>query len=94
MLADYRSAPISEKLRATLGLLEKMTLAPDSLGAEDIRPVLALGVSKDALRDAFHVAYLFNIYDRLADTMGWHVPDEESGYYQVAAKRLLGHGYA
>ncbi|MCC7540907.1 MAG: hypothetical protein IT379_32110 [Deltaproteobacteria bacterium] len=94
MLADYRSAPISEKLRATLGLLEKMTLAPDSLGAEDIRPVLALGVSKDALRDAFHVAYLFNIYDRLADTMGWHVPDEDSGYYQVAAKRLLGHGYA
>ena len=94
MLADYRSAPISEKLRATLGLLEKMTLAPDSLGAEDIRPVLALGVSKDALHDAFHVAYLFNIYDRLADTMGWHVPDEDSGYYQVAAKRLLGHGYA
>ena len=93
VLADYKTAPIDDKLRATLALLEKMTLRPDELGPEDVRAVLALGVSKDAVRDALHVAYLFNIYDRLADTMGWHVPDEDSGYYQVAAKRLLEHGY-
>ena len=40
------------------------------------------------------VAFLFNIYDRLADTMGWHVPDKTSGYYNTAAKRLLKDGYA
>lgn len=51
------------------------------------------GVSKNAIRDALEVAYLFNIYDRLADTMGWDVPAVSSGYYQVAAKRLLKHGY-
>ena len=32
-------------------------------------------------------------YDRLADTMGWDVPSESGGYYQVAARRLLKHGY-
>ncbi len=58
-----------------------------------MRPVMQAGVSKNAIRDALEVAYLFNIYDRLADTMGWDVPAVSSGYYQVAAKRLLKHGY-
>jgi alkylhydroperoxidase family enzyme len=93
VIADVATAPISEKLRATLRLLEKMTLAPASLGADDVRAVLALGVSKAALADAMHVAYLFNIYDRLADAMGWHVPEEGSGSYASSARRLLSHGY-
>ena len=93
VLADYKTAPIDDKLRATLALLEKMTLRPDELGPEDVRAVLALGVSKDAVRDALHVAYLFNIYDRLADTLGWDVPSEESGAYRSSAKTLLGRGY-
>ena len=70
-----------------------MTLAPDALTADDARAVLAAGVDKAALTEAIHVAYLFNIYDRLADTMGWDVPDPANGYYQVAAARLLKHGY-
>ena len=94
VLEDYRTAPIDEKLRATLGLLEKMTLAPENLGPEDVRPVLALGVSREAVEDAMHVAYLFNIYDRMADSMGWHVPEKATGYYKSAAQMLLKRGYA
>ena len=77
-----------------LGLLEKMTLAHQSLGPNDVRAVLATGVSKAAIAEALEVAFLFNVYDRLADTMGWHVPDKNSGYYNTAAKRLLKDGYA
>ena len=94
MLDDYRTAPIDEKLRATLGLLEKMTRDHRSLGVEDVRAVMRAGVSKQAIQEAIEVAFLFNIYDRLADTMGWHVPDKTSGYYNTAAKRLLKDGYA
>jgi len=36
---------------------------------------------------------MFNIYDRLADAMGWAIPDVRSGAYQAAAKRLLTRGY-
>ena len=81
------------KVRAALGLLRKMTLDHDNLGPEDVREVLRAGVSKDAIRDALEVAFLFNIYDRLADSMGWDVPAIEGGYYKVVAKRLLGRGY-
>jgi hypothetical protein len=54
---------------------------------------MRLGVSKGAIRDALEVAFLFNIYDRLADSMGWDVPSRSSGFYQTGAKRLLGRGY-
>ncbi len=91
MLADYKTAPIDEKLRATLGLLEKLTLTPDALGADDVRPVLALGVSRNAVRDAMYVAFLFNTYDRLADTLGWELP--EARYYPKAGRFLLKQGY-
>jgi len=91
VLADYRTAPIGGALRATLGLLEKQTLAPDTLTPDDVRAVLALGVGRDAIRDAFYVSFLFNTYDRLADTLGWQLPDDR--YYPKAGRFLLRHGY-
>ena len=93
MLDDPATAPIDAKLRAMLGVLRKMTLEHESLTADDVRPVLALGVSREAVKEAMHVAFLFNIYDRLADTMGWHVPENGIGYYEAAARRLLAKGY-
>lgn len=88
-LDDPETAPIDEKVRATLRFLRKMTLEPQALGPDDARAVLATGVSKDALRDAIHVAFLFNVYDRLADSMGWHVPPEGDGSYRAGADNLL-----
>jgi alkylhydroperoxidase family enzyme len=70
-----------------------MTLDHGHLTSADVRAVLDAGVSKAAIQDALEVAFLFNIYDRLADAMGWDVPSRNSGYYGVAAKRLLKHGY-
>ena len=93
MLEDFESARIGERLRATLRFLRKMTLEPGALTPADARAVLATGVDKAALADAIHVAYLFNVYDRLADSMGWHVPDPAAGFYRSAAKRLLTQGY-
>ena len=72
-------------------MLEKLTLTPDAFSPADIRPVLALDVSPDAIRDAFYVAFLFNTYDRLADTLGWELPDER--YYPKAGRFLLKRGY-
>jgi hypothetical protein len=70
-----------------------MTLEHETLGAGDVRSVLRLGVSKRAVAEAMEVAFLFNVYDRMADAMGWHVPDVAAGYYQVGAKHLLKRGY-
>lgn len=74
-----------------LALLETFTLRPGELTPERVREAIAAGVSREAIRDAFYVAFLFNTYDRLADTLGWELPDER--YYPKAGQRLLKHGY-
>jgi alkylhydroperoxidase family enzyme len=93
VLDAWESAPLRPQLAATLRFLEKMTLQPDALTREDAAAVRQAGVDDGALREAIHVAYLFNIYDRLADGMGWHVPDPALGSYDAGAERLLHRGY-
>jgi alkylhydroperoxidase family enzyme len=93
VLEDFESAPIDARLMATLRFLRRMTLEPHALKPADARAVLDAGVDREALTQAIHVAYLFNVYDRLADSMGWHVPDKALGSYQVTAQRLLRRGY-
>ena len=91
VIDDYRTAPISAKLRAMLGLLETFTLRPDDMSPALVREVLDAGVSREAIRDAFYVAFLFNTYDRLADTLGWELPEQR--YYDKAGRFLLKKGY-
>lgn len=91
VLSDYRTAPITRELQAVLGLLERCTLHPDNVDGEDVRTVLATGVTRVAVREALYVAFLFNTYDRLADTFGWELPDER--YYPKAGRFLLKKGY-
>lgn len=91
MLADWRSASISPQLRATLGLLEQVTLDPDSVTPDDIRPVLATGVSKQALEDALRICACFNIISRIADALDVEIPSAE-GFTRTGVQ-LLAHGY-
>jgi alkylhydroperoxidase family enzyme len=75
-----------------LGFLEKLTLRPDELGPEDADRVREAGVSDDAMVDAVHVAALFSMIVRLADSLGWDVPTWESCLDRGEA--MLSRGYA
>ena len=83
---------MGQPLRATLGFLEKLTLQPDALSARDAETVLGAGVREDALIDAIHVAVLFNMIVRLADSLGWHVPPDRE--FAARAVVSLGSSYA
>jgi alkylhydroperoxidase family enzyme len=67
-------ALVDGELRAALALIEKFTLHPDRLGPDDIRAARGAGLTERAIEDAFYVATLFNVQDRLADAFGFHVP--------------------
>jgi alkylhydroperoxidase family enzyme len=88
---DWRSAPVELGLRATLGFLEKLTLSPAALTREDADAVLFTGVSEDALVDAIHVAALFSMIVRLADSFGWRLPTPEQ--HAARAQANLDSGY-
>ena len=91
VLDDWRTAPVDERLRAALGFLEKLTLAPDRVTAADVVPLRAAGLSDAAIEDAIHAFVLFNIYDRVADTLEFDVPGPES--FAHGAAMLLKRGY-
>jgi alkylhydroperoxidase family enzyme len=91
VLDDYKTAPISEKLRAMLGFLEKLTKTPDQVGPDDARPVLAAGVSDQAFTEALHVQAMFAFITRCADAFEFEIPPNEA--FAASARALLKYGY-
>ncbi len=57
-----------------LGFLEKLTLTPESVGADDVRVVRVAGVSDEDMRDAIYICMAFNLMNRVADALGFDVP--------------------
>jgi AhpD family alkylhydroperoxidase len=90
-LADFRTAPISAHLKATLAFIEIMTRRPMELTSENAKAVLRTGVSIEALMDAIAVGALFNIVTRYADALDFAIPTPEE--FDRAAKMLLKRGY-
>lgn len=91
-LRDYRGAPLSPELRATLGFLEKLTLEPEEVGEADVEEVVSAGVSPQALRDAIEVCAGFNVIDRIADTLDFAQQTPEG--LAAGVKQLTSRGYA
>jgi uncharacterized peroxidase-related enzyme len=87
VLADYRTAPIPEKLRAILGYLEKLTLRPAEVGPDDAVALQAAGLSGEEIESAVHVCALFNLINRVADSLGFETADLRS--YEKSGRRLL-----
>lgn len=91
VLADVESAPVEEPLRSTLRMLGKLT-REGTVGAEDMRDVLAAGASPRQIRDALAVCAAFNTTNRLADAFAFELLSPEG--YGAGAKYLLKRGYA
>jgi alkylhydroperoxidase family enzyme len=89
---DWRTAPVSPRIAATLGFIEKLTLRPEEVTRADTGAVRAAGVSEEALVDAIHVCALFSMIVRLADSLGWDVPPFESFFERADA--MLAGGYS
>jgi uncharacterized peroxidase-related enzyme len=90
VLTDLDSAPIEEPLRATLRMLGKLTTEA-AVSVQDMRDVLAAGVSRQQVEDALAVCAAFNTTARLADAFGFEVLSPEG--FEAGAKYLLKRGY-
>lgn len=67
ILVDWRTAPIDQKLRATLGFLQKLALCLAEVAAADVNRVRAAGVSDQAIEDPIYVCFIVSVLTRLAD---------------------------
>jgi uncharacterized peroxidase-related enzyme len=91
VLDDWRTAPVEPRLRAALAFVEKLTLEPEAVGPADVAPMRAAGITDAGIEDAIHSCVLFNIYDRLADSFEFDIPDAHG--FATSAKMLLKRGY-
>jgi uncharacterized peroxidase-related enzyme len=89
-LAELETAPIDEPLRATIRMLRKLT-REHSVNVDDMRALLAAGVSREQIEDALVVAFVFNTVDRLSRTFGWVVAGPRA--FAAGAKFLHARGY-
>ena len=90
-LADLASAPIDDKLRATLAFLRKVTREHDNVTPDDVRGLLAIGVTRQQVEDALNVCFAFNVITRLADTFQFEVGPQSA--FEAGASHLLKRGY-
>ncbi|MDB4959426.1 MAG: alkylhydroperoxidase AhpD family core protein [Myxococcales bacterium] len=91
VLADLETAPIAEPLRAMLRMLRGVTKDHAAVSAEDMKRVLAAGVTPAQIRDALAVGFAFNVITRLADTFAFEIPPAAG--FAASAKMLLSRGY-
>ena len=75
-LDNWRHAGFKPHIVSTLDLLEKMTLAPGTITSDDILNLRARGISNNAIRDAMHVCFLFNLVNRLANALDYNYGTE------------------
>jgi AhpD family alkylhydroperoxidase len=89
-LADLDTAPIEEPLRTTLRMLAKLA-SEHLIGVDDIRAVLAAGVTAAQIKDALAVALAFGITARLANAFDFDVASPAA--MNAGAQHLLRRGY-
>jgi alkylhydroperoxidase family enzyme len=85
VLADYRTAPIDERLKLMLAFIEELDGTPDA------RPLLDAGVDRRAIEEALAVVAMFETITRLADAFGFALQDEAG--FDAGARSLLRFGY-
>jgi uncharacterized peroxidase-related enzyme len=90
LLSELESAPSADPLRATLRMLRKLT-REHRVDKDDMRALLAAGVSREQIEDALAVCFSFDVIARLANTFGFHVPGPEA--FEAGARYLLARGY-
>ncbi|HEX4165717.1 MAG TPA: carboxymuconolactone decarboxylase family protein [Bryobacteraceae bacterium] len=90
VLSDLDTAPIEEPLRATLRMLRKVT-REEAVTADDMGGVLSSGASREQIKDALAVCFVFNTTARLANAFGFALPSRDA--FDAGAKYLLARGY-
>ena len=91
VLADWRTAPLSDKERALFGFLEKMNRESTRITMADHDALRAVGWTDEAIYDAITVCALFNFYNKWIDATG--VSDMPAEAYAMSGERLGTRGY-
>ena len=92
VLDNLGATPIHVKLKAILFFIKKLTVNPNELTREDIIPLKAEGLSKEAIEEAIHVCGTFNVINRLADAFDFEISSNPQKVGEFLFKKGYGTG--
>ena len=81
---------VRPELAAVLAFLEKVSRSPDSVSAADVRDLRERGVPDHAVIEALHVAFVWNVVDRLGHAFDYMLLE---GQLEKGTKALHGFKY-
>jgi uncharacterized peroxidase-related enzyme len=89
---DYKSAPISEKLKSLLQIAGKVQRSGNSVLSEDIENARQLGATDRDIHDTVLIAAAFCLFNRYVDGLASVAPQDLSSY-PLRAKQIVDNGY-
>jgi alkylhydroperoxidase family enzyme len=92
VLRDYRTAPLPDRDKALLALVEKIAMQSNQVTASDVAAARDYGWSDEAIYDAITVCALFKFYNTWIDASGVGALPPEG--YAMSGQRLAADGYA
>ena len=90
--ADFRRAPISEKLRALLVIAGKVQQGGRRVTEEDVAQARKEGADDKAIHDTVLIAAAFCMFNRYVDGLATWTPDDPAVYERTGEKLARG-GY-
>ena len=88
VLADWKTAPISERLRGAFRLIEVLTKHPQELSTALVSELESVGLSHVELEEIATVAFQFNFINRIADALDFTMPTGEQAARQAKVLTL------
>jgi uncharacterized peroxidase-related enzyme len=90
--ADYRSAPVSDKLKALLAIAEQVVEGGKSVTDEAVAEARAQGATDLEIHDTVLIAAAFCMYPRYIDGLDAPQPDDPD-FYRDLGSRLADKGF-
>jgi uncharacterized peroxidase-related enzyme len=92
VLADVRTAPVSEKMKALLPIADKVRRDGRLVKDEDVARARTAGADDKAIHDTVLIAAAFCMFNRYVDGLATWTPREPAVYKEIG-ERLATKGY-
>jgi uncharacterized peroxidase-related enzyme len=89
---DYRTAPISDKLKALLNIAAKVQQSGKAVTADDIKTARNSEATDKDIHDTVLIAAAFCMFNRYVDGLATNTPTDMDSY-PIRAKQIVENGY-
>lgn len=93
VLDDYKTAPVSDKLKALLTIAGKVQKNGRLVTENDVEQARNQGANDREIHDTVLIAAAFSMFNRYVDGLATWAPDDDATYKEMGEK-MAEHGYA